>query len=118
MIKKLEISGIHAKIDKKLRDYVTEKIGLVDKYLPRSARESAHTEVKLIGEKIKTRQVYICEVILYLPHGVITSKENAGSFEEAVDLVEDKLKNQLKKYKDRHGRKRLHHRVFDKIRRR
>ena len=118
MIGKLEISGIHTKVDKNLRAYVTEKIGNLDKYLMRSARESAHAEVKLIGEKIKVRQIYICEVILFLPHGVIASKESGENFMAAVDLVEAKLKVQLKKYKGRHSRNRLHHGMLGKIRRR
>ncbi|HLB66821.1 MAG TPA: ribosome-associated translation inhibitor RaiA [Candidatus Saccharimonadales bacterium] len=115
MISKVEINGVHTKLDAKTQEYALEKIGKVDKYLPRHARASAHVEVKLIKEKIRAREIFTCEVVLFLPHSVVTSKESAPSFMVAIDLVEGKLKNQLKKYKGRHSRDRLHHRVLSKI---
>ena len=104
MINKIEINGVHVKLDSQTQDYAIEKIGKIDKYLPLSARTSAHGEIKLIKEKIKTREIFTCEVVLFLPHSVVTSKESAPSFIVAIDLVEGKLKNQLKKYKGRHSR--------------
>lgn len=102
-----------------LRKYVTKKIGKLDTYISRHARESAHAEVKLIEQKIKTRKQCTCEVVLYLPHEVLTTKETTVNIFAAVDIVEAKLKNQLKKYKEthsdgsriRHLVKRLHRKV-------
>jgi ribosomal subunit interface protein len=118
MINKLEISGIHAKLDKQTQEYTKEKIGKIDKYLPKSARSSAHADIKLIEENQKTRKIYKCEVILYLPHQELVVKERGTNFITAVDGVEARLKVLLKKYKGRHGRDRLHHKLIGKIRRR
>jgi ribosomal subunit interface protein len=115
MIKKLDISGIHADLDKDVHDYTVKKIGGMDRFLSRHARESAHAEVKLVEGKIKTRKQYTCEVILRLPKDTLMTKETANTMFAAIDAVESKLKNQLKKYKEMHGNPRLHRRVLSKI---
>lgn len=117
MIRKFEISGVHADVDDDLHKYVTKKIGKLDQYMPRHVRISAHAEVKLKESKVKTRKQSTCEVILYLPHGTITTKETTLNMYAAVDIVEEKLKNRLKKYKETHGRK-IHRRVLARLRRR
>lgn len=117
MIQKLEITGVHMDVDKKLHDYVIKKIGKLDHYMPKRARESAHAEVFLKEAKIKQKKECICEVVLYLPKGNITTKESTMNIYAAVDIVETKLKNQIKKYKETHGSQRIHRRVLNKIRR-
>ncbi len=118
MIHKLEISGIHLKTDPKLKEYVTKKIGKLDRYLPRAARESAHAEVFLKETKVKTRKEYICEVVLKLPHDTITISESTMNIFAAVDIVETKLKNLLKKYKETHSSLHLHRRMLARLHRR
>ncbi len=118
MIEKLEISGIHAHVDSDLHKYVVKKIGKLDQYMNRHVRKSVHAEVKLKEAKIKARKQSTCEVILFLPHEQITTKETTINMYAAVDIVETKLKNQLKKYKDKHTKPRLHRRVLNKVRRR
>ncbi len=112
----MEISGIHADIDSDLHKYVTKKLGKLDRFMPRHARESAHMEVKLKETKIKTKKECTCEVILFLPHDVITTQETTLNMFAAVDIVETKLKNQLKKYKDKHAVHRIPQRLLTKIR--
>lgn len=117
MIRKLEISGVHFDVDDKLKAYVTKKIGKLDHYIPRSAREAAHVEVFLKEVKIKTKKECVCEVILHLPHDKIATSESTINMYAAVDIVETKLKNQIKKYKTKHGAPQLHHRLIGKLRR-
>ncbi len=116
MIAKMEISGIHTEVSEDLRKYVTKKIGKLDRYMSRHARESAHIEVMLKEAKIKTKKECTCEIVLHMPHDTITTKETTLNMFAAVDIVETKLKNQLKKYKEKHSVKRLHHRVLNKLR--
>lgn len=103
MIQKMEINGIHTELGDDIKKYITKKIGRLDKYMPRNARESAHAEVKLKNVSKGKKNQYTCEVILHLPHDVITTKETTMNMFAAVDIVETKLKNQLKKYKDTHS---------------
>lgn len=116
MIGKLEISGVHAEVDEKLYKYVVKKIGKLDTYMSRHARESAHAEVKLKDAKAKDKKHYTCEVILHLPHEVLTVKESTMNMYAAIDIVEAKLKNQLKRYKDTHS-PRLHRKVLARLKR-
>ncbi|MCA9332494.1 ribosome-associated translation inhibitor RaiA [Candidatus Saccharibacteria bacterium] len=115
MIKKLEITGIRTTLDNDLKKYARSKIGKLDKYIPRNSRESAHAEIILKESKIKTKKVCTCEVILYLPHEQLTTKESTINMYAAIDIVEAKLKNQIKKYKDTHGTRGLHRRVISKF---
>ncbi|MBP7766962.1 ribosome-associated translation inhibitor RaiA [Candidatus Saccharibacteria bacterium] len=116
MIKKIEIKGVHTKIDPKLFDYVNKKIGNLDKRLPHHARESAHAEVFLKEHKPQKQKKYECEVVLHLPHETITISESTLNMFAAVDIAEDSLKNQIVKYRDKHGNPRLHRRVISKLR--
>lgn len=115
MIQKLEINGVHFKLDSDLKKYVTNKIGKLDRYMSRYVRESAHAEVKLIESKQKARKQATCEVVLYLPKSNITTKETTVNMYAAIDIVEQKLKNRLKKYKETHGKQRIHKRVINRV---
>lgn len=120
MIKKLEITGVHMKVDDKLKTYATRKIGRLDRFIPRKAREAAHAEILIKDnpQQKKSKKEYTCEVILRLPGDTITVSEATMNAFAAVDIVENKLKNQLKKYKETHGVKRLHRRALARFRRR
>lgn len=104
MIERMEVAGVHMDVEPKLHKYVVRKLGGMDRYIPRAAREPAHMEVKLKEKKRKTRHEYACEVILYLPQDTITITETTMNIYAAVDIVETRLKNQIKKYKDKHAR--------------
>src|SRR5690348_13663745 len=117
MIEKLEISGVHTDVDKKLRDYVTRKIGKLDRFTPRKTRAALHAEVILKDTKAKDKKHCVCEVVMFLPHDKLMVSEATMNMYAAVDIVEAKLKNLLKKYKDTHSSRGLHRRVLARIRR-
>jgi putative sigma-54 modulation protein len=118
MINKLEIDGIHLEVNDDLRKYVAKKIGKLDKYVPKHARESVHVVVKLKELKAKTRLERMCEVVMHLPHENITVSEKTSSVYAAIDIVEEKLKTQLHKYKEMHATPRFRQRVLARIKRR
>ena len=105
------------KVTSDLNKYVVKKIGKLDKYMSRHARESVHAEVFLKETKIKAKKECTCEVVLHLPHETITTKESTMNIFAAVDIVEAKLKNLLKKYKETHYNPRLHRRLIARVRR-
>lgn len=109
MLKKFEVQGIHFNIDDELREYVTKKIGDLDHYISKRVRESAHAEVFLKEDKAKNKQHCMCEVTLFLPHQTIVVKESAETMYAAVDIAEDRVKNQLQIYKDKHDGKLRRH---------
>ena len=118
MIQKLEISGVHLKVDDKLREYVTKKIGRLDQYMSRHSKASVHVEVWLKEAKAKDKNISTCEVVIHMPHDTITTKESTVNIYAAVDIVEAKLKNQVKRYKQTHEQPyRIHRRFMARLRR-
>lgn len=99
MINIIEITGVKYDVDATTKKYVTKKIGRLDRYLPRHARKSASAEVKLKEVNRDHGNKYEAEVILRVPDKVITAKDSTVNMLAAVDIVEAKLVNQLRKYK-------------------
>jgi putative sigma-54 modulation protein len=115
MITKLEIAGIHMSVDDNLKRYVTKKIGECDRFLPRRLRPSLHAEVSLKEVRAQDKKNCICEVVLYLPHEVITSTESTINMYAAVDIVETKLQTQLRKYKQLHTDPKFYRRMLSRL---
>lgn len=115
MIKRLEISGVHMEVGEDLRKYVTKKVGRLDRYIPKASRESVHADIKLKEGKAKDKNERTCEVLLHLPQETITLKETTINIYAAVDIVEAKLRNQLKRYKDTHSNPRFHQRLLSRL---
>ena len=103
MISQIEVTGIHYEVGSDIKKYVTKKVGRLDRFVPRHARKALTAEVRLEERKTKSDKNQ-CEVVLILPDKkTITAKDATINMFAAVDIVERKLKNQLKKYKAQHG---------------
>ena len=118
MIQKLEISGVHMTVGDDLRKYVLKKIGKLDKYMSAHVRESVHVEVKLKERNTGGRQERTCEIILHLPKEVVAITETTINIYAAIDIVEEKVKTRLRKYKQMHAVPRLHQRLLARFNRR
>lgn len=118
MLQKLEITGIHFEVNERLRKYASAKLGSLDRYIPRRSRESAHMEVRLSEAKIDGRKQPECEVTLHLPRELITIKEHGPTHYAVIDMLETKLKMQIKNYKEKlNGSERAQH-LWGRLRRR
>ena len=102
MITRIDISTVHAEMPKALQRYITKRLSILDKYIPKNARGSVHIDVILKETTIKQRKECTCEAIMFLPGEKITAKEATMNMYAAVDIVQEKLKVQLKKYKEQH----------------
>lgn len=115
MIQKLEISGVHTKVDDDLQKYIEKKLGRLDRYVSRHMRQSLHLEVKLKEGKSKDKNQCTCEAVVYLPQEVLKVQETTINMYAAVDIVEDKLRVQLKKYKALHANPTLRRRALARL---
>jgi len=119
MLQKFELKGVHTTIDTNLQKYVTKKIGNLDRYLPRHHRDSVHAIVELKeATKANPQKKYTCDVTLHLPHGTLSVNESTMNMYAAVDIVEEKLKQQIKKYKETHANGKWSRRLTARLRRR
>ncbi len=100
MITHIDIDGVKYELDDTTKKYVTRKIGKLDRYVPRHARKSLKAFVKLKEVNRANGNRYEAEVILDLPGHKLTASDSTVNMLAAIDIVEEKMKNQLKKYKD------------------
>lgn len=101
---KLNISARNLETDDKMLEYVEEKIGDLDKYIPRKLRDGVAVDIMLMLD-VSGREdnQYVCEVIMNVSNGPLVSKEATMNIYAAIDIVEAKLKAQLAKYKAKHA---------------
>lgn len=100
MINKVDVTGIHADLEPDVAKYAKKKIAKLDSYMPRHARKSAHAEVRLKEIKVKEKKQCSVEAVMHVPGETLTAKETTVNMYAAIDIVEEKLKGQLRKYKD------------------
>ncbi len=112
----MEITGVHVDTDEKLKKYITKTIGKLERYVPRHARESLHIEVKLKENKKQKNNQYTAEAIMHLPHETLTAKESTLNMYAAIDIIDAKLQNQLKKYKEKHNNPKFYRRLTSRFR--
>lgn len=118
MIAKFELKAVHTTIDTNLQKYATKKIGSLDKYLPRAHRGSVHAIVELKqAAKTRDQKKYTCDVTLHLPHGTLHATESTMNMFAAIDIVETKLKLQIKKHKESHASGKLSRHLTARFRR-
>lgn len=120
MIKQIEITGIHYDVSDKMKKYVVNKIGRLDRFVPRKIRRSVRADVKLTETPGTKNEKYHAEIVFHMPNSAqLTASEATLNMYAAIDIVEAKLKNQLRKHKDKHLQHRHVNRkgIFDRVRR-
>jgi putative sigma-54 modulation protein len=101
----MEVSGIHNEANKDLLKYARKKIARLDSYMLKHARKSAHAEVMLKEHKAKDKKQCTAEVTIYVPGETLSAKETTVNMYAAIDIVEEKLKTQLRRYKSQNQSK-------------
>ncbi len=100
MISQIKVSGIAYEVDDTTRKYAIKRIGRLDSYLPRHARKSVSAEVKLEQVNHDHGNKYEAEVLLSIPGSLITAKDSTNNIFAAIDIVEAKIRSQLRDYKE------------------
>jgi len=103
MIKHIDIAAAQKdyKVDKDLEKYIQKKIGRLDKHMKRKNRDTARADVKVKESTGKGGKKCSVEVNLYTPDFKLNAGESTINMYAAVDIVENKLQNQLKKHKEK-----------------
>lgn len=118
MIKAINITGVRYTPDELTKRYVRKKIGSLDRYLSRHTRKSATVDIKLKEVNRAHGNKYECDVIMHLPEQTIAAKDSTLNMLAAVDIVEEKLRSQLKKYHDTRKDHRGRHDLLGRLKRR
>lgn len=94
---KLKIHSIHFDADKKLVDFVQNKIDKLEQFYS----EIIEGEVFLRLDKAENNENKIVEIRLDIPGNSLFAKRQCKSFEEAADQVVEALRRQVKKHKEK-----------------
>jgi putative sigma-54 modulation protein len=95
------VRGKNLHITDPLREYAEEKIGHLDHYIDHGILD-AHVTMRT------ERNDQIVDVVLNLRHYLIKAEERSTTMYASIDLVRDRLEQQIRKYKTR--RRERHHR--------
>lgn len=99
MIASIDITGVKYIPGEQVQKYVMRKIAKLDRYLPRHARKSVTADVKLKQVNRDHGNKYEAEIIINVPDKRLTAKDSTVNMFAAIDIVEAKLINQMRKYK-------------------
>jgi ribosomal subunit interface protein len=115
----LDITTRNFKADAKLVDYIHNKLGGVERYVPRAARRAAHLQVILEDDPSgREHNRFVCETLLTLPNAKLVSREGTINMYAAVDIVEAQLKQQIATYKGKTGLRSRRARLMSRLLRR
>ena len=99
---KTDVTGRNYELDDKIVKYIEEKLGGLEKYLPRRVRGTAQMAVVLIDDANgREDNRYVCDAVLSLPGAKLHSSEGAINMYASIDIVDAKLHAQLRTYKDK-----------------
>lgn len=95
-----QITGFSYTVDDATRKYVIKKVEKLCRYLPKHAKRTVATEVKLSEVNHDHGNKYQAEIIINVPGKVLTAKDSTVNMFAAIDIVDAKLKVQLRDYKN------------------
>lgn len=99
---KLDITGRGYELNVKIKEYVGQKLGLLDKYVGRQAGEVAGQVVLIEDASGREDNRYVCEANINLPGATLHAKDATVNMYAAIDIVEAKLKVQMLRYREKH----------------
>ena len=97
-----EVTARNYDADEKVKDYAEDKIGNLEKYLPRRVRGNL-SAVVLLEDDPNGREDnrFVCEVVMLVNGTKMVSREGTVNIYAAIDIVEAKLRSQCSKYKQK-----------------
>ncbi len=99
----LATTGRHFELDDKITKYLDQKIGRLDKYLPRNHRDGLQGKVVLELDKSgREDNQCVCEIMFEVKGEQMQAREATVNMYAAIDICEQKLKSQVLRYKSKH----------------
>ncbi len=94
---KVNLHAVNFNVDKKLVDFVQEKVDKLEKYYDKIVSSDVFLKVENTSDK----ENKIVEVKINVPGDDFVVKKNTKSFEEGIDLAVDSLERVLVKRKEK-----------------
>ncbi|WP_310556260.1 ribosome hibernation-promoting factor, HPF/YfiA family [Flavobacterium sp.] len=94
---KVNVHAVNFNVDKKLVDFVEEKLNKLEKYYDKVVSSDVFLKV----EKTSDKENKIVEVKVIVPGDEFIVKKQCKTFEEGVELASESLERQLMKRKEK-----------------
>jgi putative sigma-54 modulation protein len=94
---KVNVNAVNFNVDRKLVDFVNERMGKLEKYYDKVVA----TDVFLKVESTSEKENKIVEIKVHVPGDDLIVKKQCKSFEEAVDSASEALERLLIKRKEK-----------------
>ncbi|MBI4836193.1 MAG: ribosome-associated translation inhibitor RaiA [Candidatus Abawacabacteria bacterium] len=99
MIFNIRCKGIT--LQDKSHDYIEKKLTALKRYYQQNDVDSYQTNVSIEQNTAKDGAEVYVEVRIAVGKKVFIAEEKASTVEEGIDLIHDKLKTQLQRYKEK-----------------
>ncbi len=100
MIDKIDLSGNNYKVSDSFHKYATKRIGKLDRYLPRANKKDVVAKIVVTEVDKPHNNKYTISVAMEIPGGkVITAKDDCSNVFAGIDILEAKLKGQIRRFK-------------------
>ncbi len=97
----LNIKATNLELTPKLKEYVEQKMDMLDKYLGKLKVISAHFEVGKITNHHLKGEIYSAEANISLGGDLLRVEKTEKDVFKAIDKVKDHLEMVIKKYKEK-----------------
>ena len=94
------IRGENIEVTPALRDYVEKKVGRVEKYFSNTPNATVYVNLKVYSDR--TAKV---EITIPMPNLVLRAEETNTDMYACIDIINDKLERQIRKYKTKINRR-------------
>ena len=100
MIDKIDLSGHNYKVSDSFKKYAVKRIGKLDRFLPRGSKKDIIAKIVVSEVDRAHNNKYEISVAMEIPGvKVITAKDECSNVFAGIDIVEAKLKGQIRRYK-------------------
>ena len=99
---KINIKATKIKLTDNIKNYIQEKIDMLEKYLGQVKALKCEVEVGPIVGRLSRAKIYRAEVNLSLPGELLRVEKTEKDIFKAVDKVKDHLARSIKRYKEKH----------------
>ncbi|MEI6379063.1 MAG: ribosome-associated translation inhibitor RaiA [Candidatus Falkowbacteria bacterium] len=97
----IDIKATNLELTPALKNYIQEKMDMLDKYLGDTPLIHAHFEVELTTKHHVKGEIFRAEANLNLPHDMLRIEKTEKDMYKAIDKVKDHLKEMIVKYKEK-----------------
>ena len=97
----INIKATNIELTSEIKDYIQEKIDMLEKYLGRTKVISAKFEVEMTTRHHVKGEIYRAEANLIVPSSILRVEKTEKDLFKAIDKVKDHLARSIKKYKEK-----------------